>query len=158
MWSSAYADNNKGFCVEYEIDLSIKNGIDLYNNIFPVIYSQTRNDFLPLIKNLDQTLTKKDLWQMFFNGLLRKSVHWKDQLEWRLILCDGFIQQNPIPFFKIKKVYLGNKMPAKERRKIISFCRTHNIEYVGLIREHNSFNLIECKNDCYLCKNNNPME
>ena len=158
MWSSAYADNNKGFCIEYEIDLSIKNGIDLYNNIFPVIYSQTRNDFSPLIQNSDKSPTKEDLWQMFFNGLLRKSIHWKDQLEWRLILCDGFIQQNPIPFFKIKKVYLGNKMSSKERRRIISFCRAHNIKYVGLIREHNSFNLIECKDDCYLCKNNKPME
>ena len=154
MWSSAYADNNKGFCVEYEIDLSIKNGIHLYNNILLVIYSQTRNDFLPLIKNFDQTLTKEDLWQMFFNGLLRKSAHWKDQLEWRLILCDSFIQQNPIQFFKIKKVYLGNKMSAKERRKIINFCRRNNIEYVGLVRAHNSFNLVECNGDCYNCAKN----
>ena len=161
MWSSAYADNNKGFCIEYEIDLSIKNGIDLYNNIFPVIYSQTRNDFLPLIKNLDKSLTKEDLWQMFFNGLLRKSVHWKDQLEWRLILCDGFIQQNPIPFFKIKKVYLGNKMSDEERGKIVAYCRKNNIEYVGLVRKPNSYDLVECKGDCYNCAKNKiikPME
>ena len=160
MWSSAYADNNKGFCVEYEIDLSTKNGIDLYNNILPVIYSQVRNDFLPLSKNLDKSITQEDLWQMYFNGLLRKSIHWKDQLEWRLILCDGFIQQNPIPFFKIKKVYLGNKMIVKERRKIINFCRRNNIEYIGLVRANNSFDLIDCKADCYICINrtNKPME
>lgn len=158
MWSSAYADNNKGFCIEYEIDLSMKNGLALYTSIFPVIYSQTRNDFFSLSKSYDKSLTKEDLWQMFFNGLLRKSVHWKDQLEWRLILCDGFIQQNPIPFFKIKKIYLGNKMPFKERKKIVNYCRKNNIQYVGLVREHNSFNLVECKGDCFTCQQKKTIE
>lgn len=163
MWSSAYADNNKGFCLEYEIDLSMKGGIELYNNIFPVIYSQARNDFLPLSKNCDQTLTKADLWQMYFNGLLRKSTYWKDQCEWRLILYDGLISQNPIPFFKIKKVYLGSKMPLKERKKIVNYCRKHNIEYIGLVRDANSFNLVDCKGDCFACtktknKTDKPME
>ncbi len=151
MWSSAYADNNRGFCIEYEVDLSTQTGMDLYTNILPVIYSQTRNDFVPLSKNFDSTITKDDLWQMYFNGFLRKSVHWKDQLEWRLILPDGFISQNPIPFFKIKRVYLGNKMSIKERRKIIKYCHSNKIEYVGLIRENNSFNLVECKDDGFVC-------
>ncbi len=151
MWSSAYADNNKGFCVEYEVDLSTKNGMDLYNNIFPVIYSQTRNDFIPLSKSCDCVPAKDDLWQMYFNGLLRKSIHWQDQLEWRLILLEGLIPQNPIPFLKIKKVYLGNKMPSKERAKIIKFCRSNKIEYVGLVRASNSFDLVECGGDCFTC-------
>ena len=161
MWSSAYADNNKGFCVEYEIDLSTKNGIDLYNNILPVIYSQARNDFLPLSKNLDKSITKEDLWQMYFNGLLRKDIIWKDQQEWRLILYGNLIKENPLPFYKIKKVYLGNRMPLKERKKIATYCRKNNIEYVGLERQPNSYNLVECKGDCYVCaknKNIKPME
>ena len=89
---------------------------------------------------------------MFFNGLLRKSLYWIDQKEWRLILHKDAIKENPIPFFKIKKVYLGNKMPRKERIKITKYCRAHEIEYVGLIRDRDSFNLKECKGDCYSCK------
>ncbi len=155
MWSSAYANNNQGFCVEYEIDLSTQQGNDLYVNIFPVIYSQTRNDLIQLSKHCDTSLTKEDLWQMYFNGLLRKSLHWIDQQEWRLIMVEGLIPQNPVPFFKIKKVYLGNKMPQKDRIKIVNYCRKQSIEYVGLVRDKNSFNLIECGGDCYVCNKGN---
>ena len=83
------------------------------------------------------------------------SLHWIDQQEWRLIMVEGLIPQNPLPFFKIKKVYLGNKMPQKERIKIINYCRKHSIEYIGLIRDKNSFNLIECSDDCYMCSKGN---
>ena len=154
MWSSAYANNNQGFCIEYEIDITNPKGRDLYLNIYPIIYSQHRNDLLQLSEHCDLSPTKEDLWQMYFNGLLRKSIHWKDQQEWRLILPDGFIDENPMPFFKVKKVYLGNKMPRKDRIKIINYCREQTIPYVGLIREKNSFNLVECESDCYLCQKN----
>lgn len=152
MWSSAYADNNKGFCIEYEINLESKENIDIYNYILPVIYSQKRNDLIQLSLNVDATPTKDDLWQIYYNGLLRKSIHWVDQNEWRLILPDGFINRNPMPFFKIKKIYLGNKMSKKERLKIIKYCKAHSIEYVGMVRKLNSFDLVECSSDCYTCK------
>lgn len=152
MWSSAYANNNKGFCLEYEIDLSTPDKLKLFVNTFPVIYSQKRNDTLPISGDCDKIISKEFLWQMFFNGLLRKSLYWADQKEWRLILLEDMIEANPIPFFKIKKVYLGNKMPRKDRIKIIKYCRAHEIEYVGLIRDRNSFNLKECEGDCYSCK------
>ncbi len=154
MWSSAYANNNKGFCIEYEIDLNNPEYLTIYNNIFPVIYSQKRNDYFPLSLNIDSSTTKEEMWQIYFNGLLRKSIYWVDQYEWRLIMPDGFIKENPMPFFKIKKVYLGNKMPKKERIKIIRYCKKNLIPYVGVIRKVDSFNLIECKGDCYNCKNN----
>lgn len=156
MWSSAYANNNKGFCLEYEIDLSNPSQLTLFSNIFPVIYSQKRNDTLPISGDCDKTFSKEFLWQMFFNGLLRKSIFWADQKEWRLILLENMIPSNTIPFFKIKKVYLGVKMPRNDRLKIIKYCRTHKIEYVGLIRDNNSFNLKECKGDCYSCIKKTP--
>ncbi len=161
MWSSAYADNNRGFCIEYEIDISTDWGMTLYNNSYPVIYSAKRGDLFLLSKNDDKTPSKDDIWQMYFNGLLRKDIIWKDQQEWRLILYDNLIKENPMPFYKIKKVYLGNRMPLKERKKIVTYCRKNNIDYVGLERQPNSYNLVECKGDCYVCaksKNIKPME
>ncbi len=161
MWSSAYADNNRGFCIEYEVNTSTEMGNKLYENFYPVIYSEKRGDLFLLSKNDDKTPTEEDIWQMYFNGLLRKDIIWKDQQEWRLILYGNLIEQNPIPFYKIKKVYLGNRMPLKERKKIAAYCRKNNIEYVGLERQPNSYNLVECKGDCYVCaknKNIKPME
>ena len=161
MWSSAYADNNRGFCIEYEVNTSTETGNKLYENFYPVIYSEKRGDLFMLSKNDDKTPTEEDIWQMYFNGLLRKDIIWKDQQEWRLILYGNLIKENPMPFYKIKKVYLGNRMPLKERKKIAAYCRKNNIEYVGLERQPNSYNLVECKGDCYVCaknKNIKPME
>ena len=126
----------------------------LYENFYPVIYSEKRGDLFLLSKNDDKTPTEEDIWQMYFNGLLRKDIIWKDQQEWRLILYGNLIEQNPISFYKIKKVYLGNRMPLKERKKIVTYCRKNNIEYVGLLRKPNSYDLVECKGDCYNCAKN----
>lgn len=43
-------------------------------------------------------------------------------------------------------------MPRKDRIRIIKYCRSHKIEYVGLIQDDYSFNLKECAGDCYTCK------
>lgn len=157
MWSSAYANNNKGFCIEYEIDLNNKEHLDIYNNIFPVIYSPKRNDFSLLSLNVDKSPTKEELWQIYFNGLLRKSHYWADQQEWRLILPVGLIKENPMTFLRIKKVYLGCKMSREDRLKIIKYCKLKSIEYVGIIREPNSFNLVECAFDCNICNTNSGL-
>ena len=156
MWSGAYANDNKGFCVEYEIDWNNKDFQAIYQWILPVIYSQKRNDLFELSKNCDKKPTNGDLWQMFFNGMLRKSIYWADQQEWRIVLLKDcfdnlFKGGKTIPFYKITKVFLGNNMPTKARIKIAKYCRKKQIPCVGLIRDLNSFNLVECKGDCLQC-------
>ena len=145
LWASK---DNKGFCVEYEIDY--KN--ELYVNLFPVIYSQKRNDFLPLSLNNDKKPSIDDLWQIYFNGLLRKSLHWVDQDEWRLIQFESDQEEKNSPFFKAKKVFIGNKMKAPERKALIAICKEKGIPYVGVIRKPNSFDLMDCKGDCNTCE------
>ena len=44
------------------------------------------------------------------------------------------------------------KALVEERIKIVNYCRKHTIPYVGLVRDKDSFNLIECEGDCYLCQ------
>ncbi len=145
LWAT---NNSTGFCIEYETD----NECNLYHNLFPVIYSQKRNDFTALSLNYGKMPNVSDLWQMYFNGLLRKSIHWADQQEWRLISYEQDNKAKNIPFFKIKKVYLGNKMPFKERKKIIDICKDKKYPYVGVVRKLNSFDLINCPYDCLQCK------
>ncbi len=145
MWANSC---NKGFCIEYEIDCNS----ELYTNLFPVIYSQKRNDFTLLSEHCDQKPSMDDLWQIYFNGLLRKSLHWVDQQEWRLIQYESDKMAKSIPFFKIKKVYLGNKMSAAERLNIIDICKKKGIPYVGIVRKPNSFDLVDCDGDCLTCQ------
>lgn len=151
MWSSKYANDNKGFCVEYKIEPTEKSLNELGAFLLPVIYSQKRNDALPMSFDSNKVPSDEYLWQMFFNGFLRKSIHWQDQKEWRLIRYNGLIKENPVRFYNINKVYLGNKMSATTRKKIIEYCKSNGISYAGVVRDINSFNLIECKRDCYTC-------
>lgn len=152
MWSSAYGDNNKGFCIEYTIDFDDVEKRDLFVNLFPVIYSQKRNDNLIFMVENDVTLSKNGLWQYYFNGMLRKSFSWFDQMEWRLILPEMFIKENNlVKFYKITKVFLGINMQKKERKKIINICKEYQIPYEGVIRKTDSFDIISCNGDCYIC-------
>lgn len=148
MWAT---NNSKGFCIEYDIDPAYSP--ELYTSIFPVIYSQKRNDFTLLIQNIEQLPKKSDLWQMYFNGLLRKSIHWTDQHEWRLISYQNDNKAKSVPFFRIKKVYIGNKISPIERKKIIHICQAKGYDYVGLLRQSDSFDLKECNGDCATCLN-----
>lgn len=145
MWSSSYGNMSKGFCIEYTINLDnyVKN-LKTLLNLFPVIYSSIRNDSSRFYLSIEEELNSEKLWQLYFNGLLRKNNEWNDQKEWRLILYDKSIDidyegHNPIPFFKITKVFLGNKMPMRKRGKVVDTCKKYNIEYVGLVRKENSF-------------------
>ena len=147
MWSD-YGNKNKGFCIEYEIDLNDKQLFNnIYLNLFPVIYSQRRNDSKALCIIDDEEFDLNTLWQLYFNGLLRKSLYWIDQCEWRLILLDKMIHNNPIKFYKISKVYLGNKMNNEDKKIIKEICKGKNIETSCILRKIDSFNLVECHNN-----------
>lgn len=145
MWSE-YANKNKGFCVEYDIDLN-NTGIskDIYYNLFPVIYAQKRSDASFLSTMIDDHASEKELWQLCFNGFLRKSFYWVDQCEWRLALHKSMIESNSLKFYKISRVYFGSKMDKEDEENIKKICKEKNIDTIKIMMEENSFNLIDCK-------------
>lgn len=157
MWSD-YGNKNKGFCIEYEIDINDKKMFDkIYLNLFPVIYSQKRNDSNILCEINDDAPNSDSLWQLYFNGLLRKSFYWIDQCEWRLILLNKMIAKNPIKFYKISRVYLGNKMDIKDKKIIKKICDDKDIKMTCILRDNESFDLIACENikNCLLNDDSN---
>ena len=154
MWSH-YAKYHQGFCIEYETpDYSIENS-DIYHNLFPVIYTDTRIPLTKLSLNWKSTgkLTYSDIWDLYKYCLLSKNLDWKYQQEWRLISCDTLItdENYNCKFFKIKKVYLGNKMPANERLDIIDICKKHGIPYIGLTIAPDQFSMRDCNILCEDC-------
>lgn len=153
MWSSAYADNNKGFCIEYEIPPYSNEDADLYHNLLPVIYGVERTSVLDdCLKDLEGKLDAEVLWNIFKYGILAKSDEWKEQNEWRLISCDNMLAQDyNCKFFKINKVYLGNKMQNDERQKIIDICKRKNITYIGTYCRHDRYEIVECPRVCDNC-------
>ena len=155
MWAH-YADNHRGFCIEYEIPPYTEPYIKLYHNLMPVIYSDVRISVLDqCVRSLQMPkLTSDVLWDIFKYGLLMKSVVWKYQNEWRLISFDDMLSsdnQYNCKFFKIKKVYLGNKMSAQERMRIISVCKEKRIPYTGVLVASDKYEMLNCKQLCEMC-------
>lgn len=156
MWSH-YADNHKGFCIEYETSDFSDDNKHIYSNLYPVIYTDKRVDLADIYIESDKkgNYNAEQIWAAYKYGFLCKSIDWKYQKEWRLISLDKMItdDNNCCKFFKIKKVYLGNKMKKEEREKIISLCKSKGISYAGVIIHPNRFEMIECNQLCENCIN-----
>ena len=158
MWGGAYADFHRGFCLEYTVLPDNENYKKIFYNLFPVIYSKIRANITSLIAIQEDTeITNEYVWNLYFNGALRKSIDWAYQNEWRLLL--PIKSDNPkdlnIKFFPITKVYLGNRMSSNERKKIIEICKEKQIPYVGVKRSQNYFEMQDCEikcEDCYRYK------
>ncbi len=154
MWSH-YANNHEGFCIEYEIPAYSDEHSDIFNNLYPVIYTDTRTNLVDLCLNWQARgeMNLDQLWGFYKYALLSKSLDWKYQQEWRLISYDHFLSDDTYhcKFFKISRVYLGNRMQPRERKQIIEICKKKNIPYVGMIIAYDWFEMIECPMLCEKC-------
>lgn len=161
MWAH-YANEHKGFCIEYEIPDFGEGSKNLLGNIYPVIYTDTRNDLSPVFLNWEESGNPgtEGLCGMYKYGLLSKSIDWKYQKEWRLISLDNIIdvdEKDNCKFFKIKKVYLGHDMEPNDRKEIIQICKEKKIPYVGVTISDNAFEMKDCSvlcEDCFKMEEN----
>jgi hypothetical protein len=154
MWGGAYANCHRGFCIEYTVLPDDKNYQEVYQNLFPMIYCKTRPDVTKRLVDLqDKIINEEGLWDIYSHGALRKGIDWAFQDEWRLLLpmrCENTSDYN-IKFFPITKVYLGNRMPPKNRREVIEICHNRGISYIGVRRNPNVFEMQDCSIKCEEC-------
>lgn len=132
MWGGAYANCHKGFCIEYTVLPKDEDYKEIFYNLFPMIYCKIRPDMTSrLVMAKDKELTKETLWDIYSHGALRKSLDWAFQNECRLLLYPHStnIADYNVKFFPITKVFLGNRMQPKNRKKLSKFA----IESIYLI-------------------------
>ncbi|MCL2556001.1 MAG: DUF2971 domain-containing protein [Firmicutes bacterium] len=154
MWGGLYGDTHRGFCVEYEIDKSDKTQDVALANLFPLIYCKSRPNMTERLANVfDGDFTFEKMWDVYFHGVLRKGIEWAQQFEWRFVL--PMDNEDPSkfsqPFFKISKVYLGNRMAHKDRADIIAICKEKNIPYIGVTRAADVYQMEDCPVLCEEC-------
>lgn len=156
MWGGSYADEHRGFCVEYSI-INDNQYEDLLFNIKPVIYTMKRHPVTQeLLESYDKNWNEASLRDVYINGVLRKSIDWAYQNEWRLVLPPQKTSQRGFTklFFPISKVYLGNRMSSDRRKTIIDTCKKKGIPYVGVVRSSDYYEMQECR---FLCEDCNLM-
>lgn len=155
MWASQYANNHKGFCVEYKIPEYSEKYVKLFHNLFPVIYSDIRTSVLDeCLKYIEGKNDEHLIENIYKYGILTKSKDWKDQDEWRLVSMGKMLaddSDNNCKFFTIRKVYLGNRMLKEDRNKVIEICKRKGIEYSGITNMKDRYELTSCVNLCEQC-------
>jgi hypothetical protein len=136
MWAH-YAEQHHGFCVEYDLAL-LERDCKLFDYIFPVVYTPEdrpkhidikylANLLLELSLDIPQSEFTTDIWPM----LLTKSVDWRYEKEWRLIIPKQkmyglSLSQSGIPVLQDKMVdfdcataiYLGRRISAEVKESI----------------------------------------
>ena len=178
MWSH-YADNHKGFCIEYDISslkdpicLSLENHefykdqlkymderikVVILGGLFPVIYTASRVN-IPKTKLQNIKFDKNnwlqhnsDIDSILYKTYIVKSAKWNYEKEWRIIL-DGDVcnyYDNKIPFPYIKRVFLGCKMATQTMETMIEIAEELGAEVVMMEMDNKKFILEEHRTDSY---------
>ena len=152
--SDEYADNNQGFCIEYEMPDIFHRTDELCTNLFPVIYSDARTGVLnKCLEYNEKELDAEYISVIYKYGVLAKSKSmWKAQDEWRLVSCDAMLADDyNCAFYPITRVYLGMNMKNDRRRVIIGICKRKGIPYVGVVRNNEKYQMMECEKLCEEC-------
>lgn len=178
MWSH-YADNHKGFCVEYDLELLKKNiqftlkdhefyykkpeyllekNIALIKTgLFPVEYTCNRiNIPISKLKKLEFDSSENinnnlNINELIYKTYIVKSANWNYEKEWRLIV-DGKIANfynNKLPFPYAKKIYLGCKANTELIDSLIEIGKRIGVEVVLLKMDSKKFILEESSTFSY---------
>lgn len=126
MWDN-YATDSTGYCIEYDL-----SDYKLAKNVLPVIYQDKRetNIIIQLVGSfIGQMITDFSNGQIqvdsshFIRLFLTKYKKWEYQKEWRFL---GYANDKPkAP--KIKTIYLGKNVTAKNEKKIREYADLNNI-------------------------------
>lgn len=107
MWSH-YANSHSGFCVGVDPKFIFKN-FNPFISLNQIVYAKE----IPRIDLFEDPIV------YFIKILCTKSSHWKYEQEYRLVYRDFVNKSLDITEWAIKEVYLGAKMPFKEKASLI---------------------------------------
>lgn len=136
MWSH-YADQHKGFCIEYTVsDLPPSDYCNRF--MYPVIYQDEVFDASTVMKSGEH-----------YNNIrptqiaLVKAADWKYEEEWRLVLDHGFIKEHGAPFRMPtpKAVYLGSLIKEQDATEIKEICAEKGIPVFHMEHDRHRFRM-----------------
>ncbi|MBV6878566.1 DUF2971 domain-containing protein [Epilithonimonas ginsengisoli] len=129
MWSH-YADNHKGYCIEYNLNLDEMNSLNFETEdevfLFEVEYDNSPIDFLSLPSNFQ-----------FY--LRRKNKLWEYENEFRFISSKQRLHN--IPKNSIKAIYLGANVNNIVNNTFLNLCKEKNIKLYQTYLSNNSYEL-----------------
>lgn len=121
MWSH-YAQNHRGFCIEYDV-----SSLDPFirRMLFPVIYRRERFDATPYHRSL-----KVERFNNLYGVIqaLFKAPEWGYEQEWRFVLGHGILaEEQNYEFGTPCRVHLGPLISDTDREKVSAICSARGI-------------------------------
>ena len=134
MWSH-YANEHKGFCIEYDFDEMSQ----MCSHIYPIKYQQK------LCKLIDFN-NKND---SIIEPIITKYIDWKYEKEWRMInYCknENYVDKIDDKTYRYKLpnpigIYMGCKISQEHEKKLEELCRKKNIKLYRMVMEPSEFKL-----------------
>lgn len=129
MWSH-YADQHKGICVEYNFDQ-----YRLKNSLYPVHYSDQVTDIGKYLVRKEPSMIVPVL------AVVQKALDWHYEREWRLAITHGIMDQNFVYSPRPIAIYLGTRISAENKGKVVALCRALNIPAVQMSKDLKAFRI-----------------
>lgn len=136
MWSH-YAHNHTGFCIEYDIE-SLSIAHPLTKSLYPVAYSKDLVDITDYYLHKTQNPNLDYLLPV----MIKKSLEWEYEQEWRLIIINDAEMGIEFPMPKPKAIYLGSKFEPNNLKDIYTFCSANKIDLYHMKLDNSEYKLI----------------
>lgn len=146
MWSH-YADDHKGFCIEYDVKKLKSDPLEITKHLFPVLYSTDRlsddiNTLIQDVRSMNEALNKGNEYDGEYEldyllpRFLKKNPVWKYENEWRIVytinemykINDNVLYSQNIPFPCVSGIYLGTMIEKVKAEHICEIAGRLNRE------------------------------
>lgn len=151
LWAH-YAQNHEGFCVEYDLTQPIADSREnamILGGLLPCEYGAkqiilSKRKIYKYINKIPLTAYEQmELDKSLLLSFITKSSSWKYENEWRLLLPVDIckIYDNMIPFFPIKAIYIGCRMPRDNREYLYCLAKRRDIKVYDMSMHEYNFEL-----------------
>lgn len=144
MWAH-YANNHRGFCVEYDL---LKINEMLKFTPIPIIYSNDRVSLISLsIENNEKI--EKDVLELLIKALTSKSNEWNYENEWRIVRDNGACgdrwnyEKNGalLDMITPSSIILGCEIQPDLERDFKEFCKNSQISLFKMEKDATQYKL-----------------
>lgn len=129
LWAH-YANNNKGFCIEYSL-LDLLEYFQCF--LLPVVYRDT----LPVLPGPG----KLSPYRLALERISTKSDVWSYEKEWRIIKCIEPSEKHCVEFPKPTAIYLGSNATKRLENKLLELCVEKKISLYKMTVDRYSYKL-----------------
>jgi len=138
LWEN-YTDNDKGFCIEYDLSLLEEIGFDKFTKLYqmwPIIYKNKEDiDLSELIRlSIKQVLKQRDIFGEYLLGIkvainvMSKQTKYNYEDEWRLLIEKKKQKNNKFYFPFMSAIYLGINIKESDKKIIVDIAREKKIK------------------------------